>query len=238
MVKFPGNKGKSKAKKSRDVEASPLMADDEPASSSSSRLKKDREREAKRKKRDEQRAERDKRLADKDEKEYKSRSKKKSKPKLSQEEQDAKDANLGCCHEFGRILVKIIHLIDGAIGLTFVIYGAMIHGFEDPAMEAVITCLTFGSVMLFTSIMGAVGFYFTVCNRCGLVLSAYSAPLIAFAYLVVIISLMASPEKFFDYLTEHKDVLYLDDAEILTLQNILPVFYIILASLAGVEIFR
>mmetsp|Transcript_14478 Transcript_14478/g.31402 ORF Transcript_14478/g.31402 Transcript_14478/m.31402 type:complete len:203 (-) Transcript_14478:151-759(-) len=140
---------------------------------------------------------------------------------------------------FFQFLVKTIHLIDAMIGLTFVVYGSLIMtNFENPAMEAVITSLTFGSTMLFTSIMGVIGFTTKVCLRCGLALSAYTAPFIAFFYMFVIILLISSPETFFDYLTEHKDVLYLNDAEILLLENMLPLFYIIMASLAAVEICR
>eukprot|EP00584_Thalassiosira_punctigera_P001421 CAMPEP_0172530072 /NCGR_PEP_ID=MMETSP1067-20121228/3933_1 /TAXON_ID=265564 ORGANISM="Thalassiosira punctigera, Strain Tpunct2005C2" /NCGR_SAMPLE_ID=MMETSP1067 /ASSEMBLY_ACC=CAM_ASM_000444 /LENGTH=312 /DNA_ID=CAMNT_0013314215 /DNA_START=101 /DNA_END=1039 /DNA_ORIENTATION=+ len=245
MAKFPlGRKKKSsdkKASKASKAEASPLMADEPKSSSKSSssrsHLKNDEEREAQRKEREERRKQRDKRLADS--KESSSKSKNKSKPRLSRAEQDAKDAKLGCCHKFQEVLVKIVHVIDFLIGLTFVIYGAVIHySFENPAMEAVIATQTFGSVMLFTSAMGAIGFYSKVCSRCGLVLSGYTAPFIAFFYIFIIITLLSSPDTFFNYLNEHKDVMYLNEAELLTLRQILPFFYIVLASLAAIEIIR
>lgn len=214
------------------------MADEpEPASLSG----RDKERESRKKDREERRKKRDKRQEDnKQSSEKSSKSKKKSsKPKLSQEEQDEKDANLGCCHKFGRFIVKAVHFVDAIIGLVFVVYGSLIYTqFDTPAMEAVITSLTFGSAMLFTSIMGLIGFYTKVCKRCGLVLSAYTAPFIAFFYFFVIIALLASPDVYFNYLTEHKDVLYLNDAEIASIRSLLPLFYIILASLAGIEIAR
>ena len=49
---------------------------------------------------------------------------------------------------------------------------------------------------------------------------------------------MASPDVYFDYLTKHKDVMYLTDAEIATLRNLIPMFCIILGCLAAVEIAR
>ena len=49
---------------------------------------------------------------------------------------------------------------------------------------------------------------------------------------------MASPDVYFDYLTDHKDVMYLTDAEIATLRNLIPMFCIILGCLAAVEIAR
>ena len=168
-----------------------------------------------------------------------SKSKKKSKTKLSQEEQDANDAKLGCCTRFAQFLVKAIHWIDGLIGLAFVVYGTLVMvSFDEPAMEAVITSLTYGCTLLFTSIMGLVGFYTAVCNRCGLVISAYIAPLIALFYIVVIIAVAASPDTFFNYLDEHQDVLYLNDAQIKTLRDMLPFFYIVLACLTAIEICR
>lgn len=238
--KIGSKKKKKSSEKASEGGVSPLMADEPKSSSSSSRLKKDEQRESERKERAERRKKRDNRLEEsKASKKSSSKSKKKSKPKLSQEEQDVKDANLTCCHKFQQFLVKLVHVIDALIGGTFVIYGSLIMTqFENPAMEAVITTLTFGSTMLFTSIMGVIGFYSRVCLRVGLVMSAYTAPFIAFFYIFVIIAMLASPGTYFTYLTEHKDVLYLDDAELLILHQLLPFFYIVLASLAAIEICR
>lgn len=230
----------SRKKKKTKAAASPLMADEPKpsSSSSSSRLNRDDEREARKKEREERRKKRESRINDAKESSSKSR-KKKSKPKLSQEEQDVTDSQLGCWYKTQQFLVKMVHVLDALIGLTFVVYGSLINNkFENPAMEAVITTLTFGSTLLFTSIMGVIGFYSKMCSRGGLVLSGYSAPFIAFFYLLVIIVLLSAPDKISDYLTKYKDVLYLDDAEILTLKQILPFFYIVLASLAAIEIIR
>ncbi|KAL9190354.1 hypothetical protein ACHAXT_007565 [Thalassiosira profunda] len=230
------NKKASSSRSAEPVAPSPLH-EDEPPSRSSSRALRDKQREEQRRERDERRSKRDKRLDDS--KASKKASKKKSRPKLSQEEQDAKDAKLGCCAKFAQFLAKAIHILDGCIGLTFVVYGALIlTSFETPAMEAVYTSLIYGSTLLFASIMGIVGFYSTKCNRCGLAVSAYVAPFIALFYIVVIIAVLSSPDTFFDYLTEHKDVLYLTDDIIQTLRNLLPFFYIVLACLAAIEIVR
>jgi len=238
---IPG-KDKNKAKVSE--EASPLMADSTKSKSSTSsprlEVENDKEREEKKRQRDERRKQRDQRLADsKTTKESSSKTKKKkSKPKLTQEEQDEKDAKLGCCHYFQEILVKIVHVIDAVIGLTFLIYGILINNFENPAIDAVISCMAFGATMLFTSIMGAIGFYTKLCWRVGLLFSAYTAVLIAFFYTFIIIALLGGKDIYFDYLKENKSVMYLDDNEIAILQQILPFFYIALASLAAIETVR
>ena len=145
-----------------------------------------------------------------------------------------------CCHKFGRFLVKFIHYIDGLVGLTFVIYGTFIYfSFEQPAMEAVIFSLTYGCTLLFASTIGLIGFYTkTVCGRCGLAISAYMAPFIAFFYMFVIIAMLASPDELFNYLDEHKDVLFLNDAQLATLKQLLPFFYVVLACLTLLEICR
>lgn len=162
-----------------------------------------------------------------------------TKRQLSQEEQDAKDVKIGCCYKLGQLLVKTIHLIDGAIGLTFIVYGSLIMTqFDDPAMEAAITSLTFGCIMLFSSLMGVIGFSTKVCKRCGLLVSAYTAPLIVLFYFFVIISVLASPDTIFQYLIDHMSVIYMNAAQIQTLKNLLPLFYIIIASLALVEVMR
>lgn len=221
---------------------------DEPksSSSSSSRLSSNEQRrERKMKERAERRAKRDKRLADnealkkREESERNNKKLKSNKPKLSQQEQDEQDSKLGCCHKFGQFLVKTIHFIDAIIGIIFIVYGfLMLYNFDEPAMEAVITSLTFGWSMFVISVVGVIGFMTKVCSRCGMALSAYMAPFIAIFYVVVILVLLTKPEDYFDYLEDNADKMYLNDAEIATLRSLLPLLCIILGCLAAVEIAR
>jgi len=192
-------------------------------------------RESRRRERDERRRQREERIANS----LGSRPEAKSQPKMPCKEQAAKDATLGCCHRFRSLLVKLVHVLDALAGLTFSIYGALIATqFEEPATGAVVTTLTYGSAMLFASIMGAVSFYSPRYKRLGLLISAYSAPIIAFFYIVVLIAELSSSASIFDYLTEHMDVLYLNEAEIGTLKHILPLFFVVLVSLTAIEICR
>ena len=236
MAKFFGGKKKS--------EVTPLMSDEEPKSSpSSSSLSPDEQRRVRKiKERAKRRAKRDKRLADSEaskKKEEAERNKKLKSNKLSQAEQDAKDSKLGCCHKFGQFLVKTIHFIDAIIGIIFIVYGfLLLFNFDEPAMEAVITSLTFGWSMFVISVVGVIGFMTKVCSRCGMALSAYMAPFIAIFYVVIILVLLTKPEDYFDYLEDNADKMYLRDAEIATLRSLVPLFCIILGCLAGVEIAR
>jgi len=245
MPKFFG-KSKGNKARSKKAEESPLFSNESKSESKSSskssafdqRQARRKERQAESSKRKQQRDKRDQEQANAKAKEE-AKKKKRSKPKLSQAEQDAQDAKLGCCHKFAQLIVKIVHGLDLLIGLTFLVYGGLIFAsFSDPAMEAVITSLTFGSVMVFTSILGGIGFISSKCKRCGLTLSAWTAPFIAFFYLFVIIAIIGDPDTYFNYLTEHQDVMYLNDAEILTMKNLAPLFCIILGSLAAVELCR
>ncbi len=161
------------------------------------------------------------------------------KKQMAQMEQDAKDIKIGYCTRFGQIIVKTIHLIDATIGLVFLVYGSLIMSqFDNPAMDAAITSLTFGSIMICSSIFGVIGFTTRLCKRCGLLLSAYTALLIVGFYAFVMIAVLAMPDVIFDYLTEHMSELYLNTAQIQTLRNLLPLFYIIMASLSVVEVMR
>lgn len=228
MVKFF-----KKTKKSDEVPA-PLMTE-EPAwsSPSSSTRSREEEREARRKDRDARRRAMDNRFVDN------KAAKQSTEKQLTQEEQDAKDIKINCCYKFGQFLVKTIHLIDAAIGVTFVVYGSLIMTqFNNPAMEAAIFSLSFGSIMVFTSTMGLIGFSTKLCKRCGLLLSAYTAPFIVCFYMFIIIALLASPDVYFNYLKENMSVMYLSASQIQTLRNLLPLFYIIIASLAVIEIMR
>jgi len=223
------------AKKSSDDElATPLMADEPSALTS-----RDHERESKRSQREKDRKTSEGQLAGSKAGSVSSSKSKSSKTIVTQEELDEADVKMGCCYTFGGILVKSIQLIDGLIGLIFVVYGSLIMTqFDNPAMAAAITCLTFGSVLLFGSIMGGIGFTTKVCKRIGIALSAYLAPCVAFFYLVVIIALLADHATFFNYLTEHKDVLYLSSSEITSLNDLLPFFYIVLIALGVMEMLR
>lgn len=89
-----------------------------------------------------------------------------------------------------------------------------------------------------TSIMGALGFFTSICRRCGLTLSAWSAPFIAFFYILVIVALLGSPDVYFDYLTKNQSVLYLTDEIIQSIRRWMPVVYIVCACLAVVETCR
>ena len=156
--------------------------------------------------------------------------------RFTQMENDAKNVGLGPCTRFGLFLVKAIHIIDATIGLFFVVYGSLILSqFDDPAIEAAITSLVFGSVMIISSTMGVIGFTTKCCNRLGLLLSAYTAPFIIWFYAFVISSALVLQDVHFDYLTEHMSVMYLNADRIQLMINLLPLIYIIMTSLALVE---
>lgn len=158
---------------------------------------------------------------------------------MAQMEQDAKDIKIGHFTRLGQLVVKTIHLIDAAVGLFFLVYGSLIMTqFDNPAIDAANTSLTFGSIMMFSSILGVIGFTTKLCKRCGLLMSAYTALLIVGFYAFVMISLLAMPDVIFDYLIEHQSVLYLNAAQIQTLRDILPLLYIIMATLSVIEVMR
>jgi hypothetical protein len=130
-------------------------------------------------------------------------------------------------------------VIDALLGILLLIYGSLIiTKFAKPAMAFSVICLTLGSVLLLAAIMGFIGFNYRVCKRVGLAFSAYTAPFIAFFYLIVVIVVLATTDKFFNYLRQHKDVLYLSAAQIKKLRELLPLFYIVLLVLALLEMSR
>jgi hypothetical protein len=211
----------------------------EPSGIKSPMPKSDRElREQQRAERKAKREQRNKELSERSEAEE-SKKKAKSKPKLSREEQDAKDVKLGCCYHFTKFLAGAMHFIDFVLGLLSLIYGTLIYvKFKDPATEMAIACMTYGSVLVFTSCMGVFGFTYKCCNRCGLLGSIYVAPLITTYYFFLLIYFLSDNEALFSYLDEHKDVMYLTDERIAELKSLMPVVYSCLAGLAVAEMFR
>lgn len=165
--------------------------------------------------------------------------KKSSKPRLTQEERDARDANLGCCYYFTKFLAGAMHFIDFVIGLLAIIYGAVIDFTGDnPATEVAIACIAYGCVLVTASLMGVFGFAYKCCKRCGLLWSMYTAPLITTYYFFLIIYILADQEDVYAYLEEHKESMYLNDESLAKLKTMMPLVYSILAGLAVAELVR
>lgn len=159
--------------------------------------------------------------------------------RMAQMEEDAKEVKIWNCTQSGRSLIKSIHLIDAMFGIVCIVYGSLILAqFDDPAISVAVTSLTFGSVMLLSSIMGVIGFTTNRCNRRLLLASSYTAPFIVWFYIFVITSTLVAQELYLDYLTEHMSVLYLTEARIEIMISLLPLLYVILVSLAVFEVFR
>ena len=168
-----------------------------------------------------------------------SSSKKSAKPKLTREEQDAKDAKLGCCYYFTKFLAGAMHFLDFVIGLLAIIYGAVIDFTSDnPATEVAIACIAYGLVLVTASCLGVFGFSYKLCKRCGLLWSMYAAPLITTFYFFLIIYILADQADVYAYLDEHKDSMYLNDDSLAKLKTMMPLVYAIMAGLAVAEMVR
>ena len=164
---------------------------------------------------------------------------KKSAPKLTREEQDARDAKLGCCYYFTKFLAGAMHFLDFVIGLLAIIYGAVIDFTSDnPATEVAIACITYGLVLVTASCLGVFGFSYKLCKRCGLLWSMYAAPLITTFYFFLIIYVLADQADVYAYLDEHKDSMYLNDDSLAKLKTMMPLVYAIMAGLAVAEMVR
>lgn len=166
-------------------------------------------------------------------------SKTSSKPKLTREEQDARDAKLGCCYYFTKFLAGAMHFIDFVIGILAIIYGAVIDFTGDnPATEVAIACIAYGLVLVTASCMGVFGFSYKCCKRCGLLWSIYAAPLITTYYFFLIIYFLTDSDDVYAYLDAHKESMYLDDDSLAQLKTMMPLVYSILAGLAVAEMVR
>lgn len=166
-------------------------------------------------------------------------SSKKSKPQLTQEQRDERDAKLGCCYYFAKFLAGAMHFIDFVIGLLAIIYGAVIDFTGDnPATKVAIACIAYGSVLVTASCLGVFGFAYKCCKRCGLLWSMYAAPLITTYYFFLIIYFLADQGDVYAYLEEHKESMYLNDESLAKLKTMMPLVYSILAGLAVAEMVR
>lgn len=145
----------------------------------------------------------------------------------------------GCCSRWILYSVKALHVIDGSFGLAGVVYGSLLcTQFEDPAMAAALFCLIFGSIHLSTSLLGLMSFGSRRCTRCGLVVSAFVAPYIAFVYFTIFIALLADSSGLLLYLEDHKDVMYFGVNAVGNMERLLPLLYVLLVLFSIAEVSR
>ena len=115
--------------------------------------------------------------------------------------------NIGCCRKSIEFLVKALHVINASSAIAMIVYGSLIcTQFDLPAMAAVLFCLILGSFHLLTSSLGILSYAVSWCSRYGLVVSAYSGPYFALAYLTMLISLLVDSSGFLQYLDDNKEV--------------------------------
>lgn len=82
-----------------------------------------------------------------------------------------------CCEGFVVYLVYAIHFIELVLGVCFCMVGSLIM---QEGMHQVVSSfmLAYSAVLFYASILGLLGFYTPMCERCGLVMSGFVAPMI------------------------------------------------------------
>eukprot|EP00569_Conticribra_weissflogii_P014844 CAMPEP_0171406304 /NCGR_PEP_ID=MMETSP0880-20121228/17523_1 /TAXON_ID=67004 /ORGANISM="Thalassiosira weissflogii, Strain CCMP1336" /LENGTH=293 /DNA_ID=CAMNT_0011921977 /DNA_START=37 /DNA_END=918 /DNA_ORIENTATION=+ len=145
----------------------------------------------------------------------------------------------GCCSRWTLCWIKALHVIDGSFGLAGIVYGSLLcTQFEDPALAAALFCLILGSIHLSTSMLGLMSFGSRRCTRCGLVVSGFVAPYIAFVYVTIFIALLADSSGLFSYLEDHQGVMYLGENVVRNWERLMPLLYVLLALFSVAEVLR
>ena len=157
-----------------------------------------------------------------------------SQPQISRKGRKGEGARSGRRRDWGARLVTLVHVFDALLGVAALVYGGLLAtaGFDAPATEAAIAILVYGSVVLFSSLAGMFSWYRPHQRRVGLLIGAYSAPVIALFYVVSMVA------PILDYATTRGDVLYLNEAAIAALTQMKPLLMVALAALTAIEIGR
>eukprot|EP00970_Alexandrium_tamarense_P000577 scaffold69_cov198-Alexandrium_tamarense.AAC.17 len=91
----------------------------------------------------------------------------------------------GRCSKCLGHLIKGLHVIDASMGIAMIVYGSLLcTQFDEPAMAAVLVCLLLGGIHVATSAFAIVSYATKRCSRCGLLVSAYTAPYIAMLFVL------------------------------------------------------
>lgn len=102
--------------------------------------------------------------------------------------------HLSCWHQFILYVVYTIHIIDVILGLSFLVIAILIlnQGYHHLVGELI---LFYAIFVLSAAIFGILGFFYDSCDRCGLRVSAYIAPIIGITDAVVGILLLAQTNE-------------------------------------------
>lgn len=145
----------------------------------------------------------------------------------------------GCCSGAVEWVIKILHGIDICLGITLIVYGSLIRTqFEQPAMAAVVFCLLLGTVLFVSSAVGIFSYVSPSCSRWGLLVSGLVAPYLSVVYITMIIALCMDSSGLFLYLEDHHDVMYFGSDVVENLEELMPLVYSILGTLAALELTR
>lgn len=145
----------------------------------------------------------------------------------------------GRCSKCLGHLIKGLHVIDASMGIAMIVYGSLLcTQFDEPAMAAVLVCLLMGGIHVATSAFAIVSYATKRCSRCGLLVSAYTAPYIAMLHLTMIIALLFDSSGFFQYLNDHKEVMYLGENVVENMKRLMPLVYTVLSILTLLESLR
>mmetsp|Transcript_50182 Transcript_50182/g.60560 ORF Transcript_50182/g.60560 Transcript_50182/m.60560 type:complete len:278 (+) Transcript_50182:116-949(+) len=151
---------------------------------------------------------------------------------------DQNDHSEGCCSRLMKCLVKMIFLIDVVAGITVLAYAGYVMS-KAPIVAADIL-ISFGSILVLSSILGIWGFAMTACNsnRCALVLSAILALFLGLFEISFAVFMVARVDLFINYLLENKDALRLSEGGIQSIQLHTPLIAIGLIVIGIVEMMR
>ena len=126
--------------------------------------------------------------------------------------------------------VGALHTIDIGLGISLLVYGAMVH---VPSVTG--AAISYGLLLFLGAVAGAIGYYSGACNRRGLVISSIAGGLACLVDMCLFIAAVAAWDSFIKFLKDNHDDLMLSEGDVDTINGLKILFAVIFILLAGLE---
>ena len=126
--------------------------------------------------------------------------------------------------------VGALHTIDIGLGISLLVYGAMVH---VPSVTG--AAISYGLLLFLGAVAGAIGYYSGACNRRGLVISSIAGGLACLVDMCLFIAAVAAWDTFIKFLKDNHDDLMLSEGGVDTINGLKILFAVIFIFLAGLE---
>lgn len=130
--------------------------------------------------------------------------------------------------------VGMLHVIDFGLGVSCVVYGALVH----VVIAVMVVAISYGVLLVLGSFAGAIGYFSGTCNRMCLLASAMFGFLTFIVDIGAFVAILISWDSLIVFLNTKHELLMLSEGSVETIQSQKVLVAVIFAVLAFLELVR